>query len=109
MRIWDIPPENLCDRHLLGEHAELHAVWNILTKKKKGYSAHPETRRWAGKLKALYLRHDDETAEMEKRGFRHSSVLDKELAKGKGKQDTFIDDLSAQKRLLKEKGCECLK
>jgi hypothetical protein len=30
-RIWDADPALLCDRHLLGEHRELHAIWSILT------------------------------------------------------------------------------
>jgi hypothetical protein len=49
MRIWDIPPDKLCRNHLLGEHNELHAMWNILTQGKKGYSNHPETKRWVGR------------------------------------------------------------
>jgi hypothetical protein len=43
MRIWDISPKRLCRNHLLGEHRELHAVWSVLTKGKKGYARHPET------------------------------------------------------------------
>jgi len=31
MRIWDIPANKLCTKHLLGEHSELHGLWNILT------------------------------------------------------------------------------
>ena len=57
MRIWDISPKKLCRNHLLGEHRELHAIWSILTKNKKGYARHPETLRWKGKLAALYSRH----------------------------------------------------
>ena len=30
MRIWDISPNKLCDKHLLGEHRELHAIWVII-------------------------------------------------------------------------------
>jgi hypothetical protein len=58
MRIWDIPVEKLCRNHLLGEHRELHAMWVVITQNKKGYSKHPETIRWIGKLRALYLRHN---------------------------------------------------
>ncbi len=43
MRIWDIPASKLCTKHLLGEHRELHTIWNILTQNKSGYSRHPET------------------------------------------------------------------
>lgn len=46
---------------MLGEHRELHGLWNILTKHSdKGvYSKHPETLRWLGKLRALYNRHEE--------------------------------------------------
>ena len=67
MRIWDLPPENLCRKHLLGEHRELHAIWSIITNNKIGYSKHPETIRWKGKLKALYNRHEKQVAEMKKK------------------------------------------
>jgi Pyrimidine dimer DNA glycosylase len=43
MRIWDLDPPSLCDRHLLGEHRELHAVWSVLTAGKRGHRDHPET------------------------------------------------------------------
>lgn len=47
MRIWDIPCSKLCDRHLLGEHRELHCIWTCLTTPKgSNYKKHPETLRW---------------------------------------------------------------
>ncbi|MBF0252465.1 MAG: pyrimidine dimer DNA glycosylase [Candidatus Omnitrophica bacterium] len=107
MRIWDIPVSVLCRNHLLGEHRELHAMWNVLTLGKKGYSHHPETLRWKGKLKALYLRHQEEVKEMETRGYNHKSPLPIQMATGKNKQDTFVDTISAQKKNLLAKGCEC--
>ena len=58
MRIWDLPPSLLCRQHLLGEHRELHGLWRILTENRQGYAHHPETRRWRGKLAALYQRHE---------------------------------------------------
>ncbi|NOT23776.1 MAG: pyrimidine dimer DNA glycosylase, partial [Nitrospiraceae bacterium] len=57
MRIWDISPKKLCRNHLLEEPRELHAIWSVLVNGKKGYSRHPETLRWKGKLKALFGRH----------------------------------------------------
>ena len=107
MRIWDIPLESLCRRHLLGEHRELHAIWSIITNNKKGYSKHPETIRWKGKLKALYLRHGTQVLEMKKRGYNHNSPLDKRLATGKSIQDELIDSIEKQKVLLKNKKCDC--
>lgn len=107
MRIWDLPPSYLCRKHLLGEHRELHALFTILTQNKKGYRAHPETKRWVGKEKALYLRHRDLVSEMEKRGYVHKSELDPKLATGSSRQNTFVNTLSEQKEILKNKGCDC--
>jgi len=107
MRIWDIHPCKLCRSHLLGEHRELHAVWSILTQGKKGYSGHPETKRWEGKLKALSERHEKLVREMCKRGYEHKSCLDPSLAKGRGIQDKHIDAPEQQIRILKRKKCGC--
>lgn len=109
MRIWDIHVKHLCRQHLVAEHRELHGLWNILTKHKGrgGYSKHPETKRWAGKLKALYNRHQALVAEMARRGYNHHSPLDKKLAQGNGSQDVLIDTLLEQKKILNKKPCEC--
>jgi len=107
MRIWDIPPSGLCRNHLLGEHRELHALWSILTKDKKGYARHPETLRWRGKLNALYQRHDLLVAEMVRRGYNHRSPLDQTLATGSSKQTEYVDSLTKQIRILKDKKCGC--
>jgi hypothetical protein len=110
MRVWDIEPKHLCRKHLLGEHRELHGLWNILTrhKGKGGYSRHPETLRWVGKQKALYTRHEALVKEFVRRGYAHHSPLDKKLAVGSGSQKVFIDSLPKQRVLLRAKSCECL-
>jgi hypothetical protein len=107
MRIWDIPPAKLCRNHLLGEHNELHAMWNILTQGKTGYSNHPETKRWQGKLKSLFTVHEAIVQEMLARGYNHKSPLDKKFATGKLIQDEFVDPVERQIELLKQKGCHC--
>ena len=107
MRVWDIPPEKLCREHLLGEHREIHAIWSILTRGKKGYSKHPETLRWKRKLKALYLRHEAILKEMERRGYIHCSGIEKEFAKGKSKQEEYIDSPQEQVKILRNKKCGC--
>ena len=107
MRIWDIPPDKLCRNHLLGEHNELHAMWNILTQGKKGYANHPETKRWKGKLKALFRVHEKIVKEMIARGYRHQSPLDKTLATGSRIQPCFIDPIERQIEILQQKGCDC--
>ena len=107
MRIWDIVPRHLCRQHLLGEHRELHAIWSILTKDKQGYRNHPETKRWRGKLAALFLRHEKLIAEMAKRNYRHYSLLDKRKATGSKNQSAFINTPKQQREILRKKGCEC--
>jgi hypothetical protein len=107
VRIWDLPPERLCRAHLLGEHRELHAIWSILIHNRKGYSRHPEVLRWRGRLKALFLRHEDLVAEMLRRGYLHKSPLDASLARGRSVQTAYVDLPEDQIKLLRKKGCDC--
>lgn len=109
MRIWDIPTSQLCDKHLLGEHRELHAIWNILTLGKKGYSNHPETLRWIGHLRALRLRHLKQMREMCIRGFNHDSDLHVAGNESGWQMPEPITPIEEQIRLLKSKNCRCLK
>ncbi len=110
MRIWDINVKHLCRKHLLAEHRELHGLWNILTihKCKGGYSRHPETLRWVGKTNALFNRHESLVKEFIRRGYKHHTPLNKKLAKGLYKQNKFINSISEQKIILKNKKCDCL-
>lgn len=108
MRVWDLNVGRLCRTHLLAEHRELHGLWNILTQDKSGYRRHPETRRWEGRLAALHRRHEDEAAEMARRGWRHRSPLDPALAAGTSAiQSEFVDSLADQRANLRAKGCAC--
>lgn len=107
MRIWDVDPERLCRKHLLGEHAEIHAIWAILTETKSGYRNHPEVERWEGKLRALYRRHAVVVGEMERRGYEHRSLLEKRLVTGEAEQDEYVDTPEEQVEILREKGCTC--
>jgi hypothetical protein len=76
VRIWDVPSALLTDKHLLGEHVELHTIWNAHARGLVGgYSRHPETLRWSGHLQSLRERHDEQVRTMLERGFRHQSPL----------------------------------
>jgi len=108
MRVWDIAPKRLCRQHLLGEHRELHAIWSIITKNKKGYSQHPETLRWIGKLGALYTRHELLVTEFASRGYNHYSPLKKVKPMGSYKQTKFINTIKEQQTILINKPCACL-
>jgi hypothetical protein len=107
MRIWDIDPKRLCRNHLLGEHAELHATWAVLTKNRKGYSHHPEVLRWRGKLRGLYGRHEKLICEITCRGYAHKSPLPKKMATGSSTQNILITPYREQLRILRNKGCKC--
>lgn len=107
MRIWDVSPSILCRQHLLGEHRELHALWTILRENKKGYRNHPETKRWEGKLPALFLRHELLVGEMKKRGYKHMTPLDLEGVKGSKDQAVMLAPLDQQISLLTAKECPC--
>jgi hypothetical protein len=107
MRIWDILPDKLCRSHLLGEHSELHAIWSILTQNKTGFANHPETLRWRGRLRALYLRHEQLVQEMKKRGYNHYSPLDVRFAIGKGIQNQYVNSYREQVDIIKNRRCGC--
>jgi hypothetical protein len=104
-----VKPSELCRKHLLGEHRELHAIWSVIANGKKGYSKHPETLRWVGKLKALQNRHEALTKEMEKRNYKHFSPLDEKQATGSDKQTEFVNSIEEQIEILKNKECACFK
>ncbi len=102
-----MPVNELCAKHLLGEHRELHAIWIVITDSRKGYANHPETLRWVGKLGALYERHNQEVEEMSQRGYIHKSKLDKIKIEAGSGQDKFINTKDEQRLLLKAKDCDC--
>lgn len=75
MRVWDYHPRLLCNKHLIAQHNEIHAIHSIITNGLDGFSNHPEVKRWVGKLGALYRTHERTTAEMLVRGYNHNSEL----------------------------------
>ena len=107
MRIWDLSPKVLCRQHLLGEHRELHSIWTVIVEGKKGYSKHPETLRWIDSLGALYLRHEELAKEMQARGYKHLSPLDKKHATGHTTQKVILHTKAQQIEILKLKNCDC--
>jgi len=101
MRIWDVNPGYLNRQSLLGEHREIHGLFNVIHFDRKGYSRHPETLRWVGKLSALKRRHDLLVSEMELRGYHHHSPMpdcsDDQV------QSHYVDPPFRQFRILEDK------
>ena len=72
MRMWLCDPKILCQKHLCGEHVEMHMFLGSLKKSKKidGYLNNnlfePRT---------LFQRHEDLKNEMIERGYNHKSEM----------------------------------
>jgi hypothetical protein len=101
MRVWDVNPGYLNRQSLLAEHREIHAIFSIITKGKKGYSRHPETLRWYGKPAVLKKRHDLLVSEMTLRGYNHFTPM--EDKGGEMVQEVYVDKPSRQFDILREK------
>lgn len=107
MRVWDrVPPDNLCDKHLLGEHVEIHSIWTMLHRTtSSAYANHPEVKRWKGHLPALKRRHNRVAREMKDRGMNHQSPLPfAKSVKGSSKNPDPWDDQTSS---LSAKPCKC--
>jgi len=70
-----VDPKIMCQKHLCGEHVELHMFISIMKKKQKvdGY-----LRNNCLEPKMLYQRHEDIKNEMLRRGYNHRSEINKE-------------------------------
>jgi len=102
VRVWDINPGYLNRASLLGEHRELHGMVSIFINKRKGYSRHPETLRWAGYGWALRQRHRLLVAEMNLRGYQDRSPVNLRSNKGAW-PEVYIDQPGAQFELIRNK------
>lgn len=72
MRMWLVDPQTLCQRHLLGEHVELHMfVGTIL----KGNSISGYCHSGLCDPSKIITRHEELVAEMLRRGMQHNSPL----------------------------------
>lgn len=72
MRMWGINPKLLCNKHLLGEHLELHMFVGAINKGKsiKGYIDNDLV-----ETNLIDYRHWELANELERRGYNHKSPL----------------------------------
>jgi len=73
MRMWLIDPKILCQKHLCGEHVEMHMFLGTLKKKIK-VSGYINNNLFEPKV--LKSRHDELANEMILRGYKHKTPLD---------------------------------
>jgi len=100
MRMWNVSPHLLCDKHLLGEHCEIHMFIGAvrLGRKIDGFIDNGliETHK-------LVIRHEQLATELSRRGFAHRSEITEEdriRVKELGKQG-YIDANESLKELIK--------
>lgn len=72
MRMWDVDPKMLCNKHLCGEHVEMHMFAGSI---KKGIDITGYITRGLVIPKYIQVRHDVVVEEMIERGFNHLSML----------------------------------
>ena len=98
MRMWNVPTEQMCLKHLLGEHVETHMFAGTMNKGKSltGYIDNGLV-----EVDKLVDRHEELAEEITRRGYNHKSPLlidDMVLAvyKGMGKVDSqnSLDELA---------------
>lgn len=71
MRMWMIKPEKMCNKHLLGEHGEIHKRHHTFVKKYNILGRiYPVVQIEPSSMK---IRHDKVAKEMLKRGMNHNS------------------------------------
>lgn len=72
MRMWKVDPKLMCDRHLLGEHCEMHMFAGCLI---KGISIMGYVKGGLVEVDYLMQRHKELAEEMLCRMFNHKSPL----------------------------------
>jgi hypothetical protein len=75
VKIWALPVGELDTQRLLGEHAELHVLYAVITRGYKAWSKHPETARFREHLGQVVARHREQVEEFAVRGIAHRSPL----------------------------------
>lgn len=107
MRVWDLPVEKLCNKHLLGQHREIHAIYSMITENKGGsYQKHPEVLRFKENLKALVWHHNNTVIEMVKRDMNHKSCIEYPIPFRPGYLEKW-QSVEQQLEILRLKGCKC--
>jgi len=104
MRMWGVSPKGLCQKHLLGEHVEMHMFAGTI---RKGYSI-------AGYLKnnlispsEVVSRHDQLAQEMEGRGMNHKSPLELDISSLPAEQQNLLIDKEQSRSDLLTRCKEC--
>jgi len=72
MRMWMVNPSIMCQKHLCGEHVEIHMFLSHL---KVGKRVDGYIKNNCLEMKSLFYRHKEISEEMIRRGYNHSSEM----------------------------------
>ena len=72
MRMWMVNPKIMCDKHLLGEHVELHMFVGTII---NGVDVTGYINKNLLELKSVQSRHIELVEEIKRRGFKHESFF----------------------------------
>lgn len=101
MRMWNVAPELMCQKHLCGEHVEMHMLAGTI---RKGVSIRGYIEGGLVETQHISARHEELAREMQRRGYRHQSPLPAFIVPAAGKVDS-----SANLRELARRCPECSK
>jgi len=99
--MWMVDPAIMCRKHLLGEHVELHMLIGTI---KKGVSIRGYVEKGLVEPFHIHLRHSQLVEEMEKRGYKHLSMIENpvDLIKlGSKELNAVVDREESLKELLR--------
>lgn len=97
MRMWNVKPELLCRKHLVGEHGEMHMFKGAI---EKGKSIEGFLTKGFVNIGQIKKRHDELAKEMLRREYNHLSPM-KRFKEGKKKQTVDV------KKSLRELSKRC--
>lgn len=92
--MWNINPEKMCRKHLLGEHVELHMFVGSMN---KGRSLKGHLDKGQLEIHNIRRRHIELVKEMQARGYKHKS----KLPKFKSRKAGTIDSIKNYEELIK--------
>ena len=95
MRLWNVDPVRMCDRHLLGEHAEMHMFVGCIT---RGMSIAGYVNTGLVDTSLIRKRHDALAREMLRRGMKHGSPLPEYRIARQGKVDVAENEKELMRR-----------
>ena len=78
MRMWMVDPTVMCQKHLMGEHVEIHMLVGTINKNKSidGFIANDLL-----EPQNIIERHEELAIEMKRRGYNHKSPLPEIIGK----------------------------